>query len=56
MIRKDAQVDGRFFISLVFNELVLQQRRMGILEVESRHYHPLKSTRQVSVYEAENAA
>ena len=60
MIRQDAQVDGKFFISLVFNELVLQQKRMGVLEVDSRHYHPLKSRRQVSVYEAdmhtENAA
>ena len=60
MIRKDAQVDGKFFISLVFNELVLKQKRLGVLEVDSRHYHPLKSRRQVSVYEAdlhaENAA
>ena len=60
MIRKDAQVDGKFFISLVFNELVLQQKRMGVLEVDSRHYHPRKARRQVSVYEAdmhtENAA
>lgn len=53
MIRKDAQVDGKFFISLVFNELVLKQKRMGVLEVDSRHYHPLKSRRQVSVYEAD---
>ncbi len=60
MIRKDAQVDGKFFISLVFNELVLKQKRMGVLEVDSRHYYPLKSRRQVSVYESdpysENAA
>jgi len=53
MIRKDAHVDGKFFISLVFNELVLKQRRMGVVEVDSRHYHPLKSRRQVSVYEAD---
>ena len=53
MIRKDAHVDGKFFISLVFNELVLQQKRMGVLAVDSRHYHPLKSRRQVSVYEAD---
>ncbi len=53
MIRKDAHVDGRFFISLVFNELVLNQKRMGVLEVDSRHYHPLKSRRQVSVYESD---
>ena len=53
MIRKDAHVDGKFFISLVFNELVLKQKRMGVLEVDSRHYFPLKSRRQVSVYESD---
>jgi hypothetical protein len=53
MIRKDAQVDGRFYISLVYNELVLRQKRMGALEVESRCYHPLKSRRQVSSYESD---
>lgn len=53
MIRKDAHVNGKFFISLVFNELVLKQKRMGVLEVDSRRYHPLKSRRQVSVYEAD---
>jgi len=54
MIRKDAHVDGKFFISLVFNELVLQQKKLGSLEVESRHYFPLKSHRQVSMYEADS--
>ncbi len=53
MIRKDAHVDGKFFISLVFNELVLKQKRMGTLDVDSKHYFPLKSRRQVSVYEAD---
>jgi hypothetical protein len=53
MIRKDAHVDGKFFISLVFNELVLKQKRLGTTEVDSRHYFPLKSRRQVSVYEAD---
>jgi hypothetical protein len=53
MIRKDAHVDGKFFISLVFNELVLKQKRMGVTEVESRHYHPLKSQRQLLNYEAD---
>lgn len=53
MIRKDAHVDGRFFISPVFNELVLSQKRVGVFETDSRHYHPLKSRRQISVYEAD---
>ena len=52
MIRKDAHHDGRFYISLVYNELVLKQRRLGIFEVASSRYHPLKSPQQVLAYEA----
>jgi len=53
MIRKDAHVDGQFYISLVYNELVLRQRRMGVVEIEARHYHPLKSRPQIAAYEGE---
>jgi hypothetical protein len=53
MIRKDAHVEGRFFISLTLNELVLGQKRMGIHEVDAKHYRPLKSQRQISLYEAD---
>lgn len=53
MIRKDAHVDGRFFICPVFNELVLQQKKMGVIEIDPRNYHPLKSVRQVARYEAD---
>jgi hypothetical protein len=51
MIRKDASVNGRFFISLTLNEMVLRRRRMGAFEIDARRYHPLKSQRQVSVFE-----
>jgi hypothetical protein len=53
MIRKDAHVDDRFFISLTLNELVLKHKRMGIHEVDAKHYRPLKSQRQISLYEAD---
>ncbi|ODV27247.1 MAG: hypothetical protein ABT19_02225 [Rhodanobacter sp. SCN 68-63] len=52
MIRKDVQIDGKFFISLTFNELILSQKRTGIFEVDARHYFPLKSHQQVATYEA----
>jgi hypothetical protein len=54
MIRKDAQVDGRFYISLTLNELVLRQKRIGAFEIEARRYHPLKSQRQLAAYESED--
>ena len=53
MIRKDAQVDGRFFISLTLNEMILHQQRCGIYEIEARHYHPLKSPKQLIDFEHE---
>jgi hypothetical protein len=53
MIRKDANVDGRYFISLTLNEMVLRQKRMGVFEIDAKRYHPLKSPRQRSSFEAE---
>ncbi|MDE8348722.1 MAG: glycosyltransferase family 2 protein [Acidocella sp.] len=53
MVRKDAQVDGRFYISLTLNQYVLWQKKLGVHEVESRQYQPLKSRHQISIYEGE---
>lgn len=52
MIRKDVQVDGRFFVSLTFNELILRQKRLGLFEVDPKRYLPLKSREQILAYEA----
>ncbi len=54
MMRKDAQVDGRFYISLTLNQYVLWQKKLGVREVESRQYQPLKSRHQISIYEGES--
>lgn len=56
MIRGDAQVDGRFFISLTLNELVLAGRRIGVHAIAAGRYHPLKSLRQMASFEAEALA
>ena len=53
VIAKDAQVDGQFYVSLVLNELVLRQKRIGTYPVEANRYRPLKTRRQVETYEAE---
>ena len=44
-IRKDASVDGIYFVSPTLNELVLEQALIGVRRIESRHYHPLKNRR-----------
>lgn len=46
-IRKDASVDGSFYVSPTFNELVLEQALIGVSRIESRQYHPLKNRRHV---------
>lgn len=51
MILKDAHVDGAFYICPVFNELVLQQMRIGTYRIDVHDYHPLKSERQLQQLE-----
>lgn len=46
-IRKDAHVEGSFYVSPTFNELVLEQSLIGVHRIESRQYHPLKNRRRV---------
>lgn len=53
MIRKDAQVDGAFYLSMIFNQLVLRQRRLGVRQIAARDYVPLKSARQINAYEGD---
>lgn len=50
MIKKDAHIDNLFYISPVFNELILSQKNVGIYEIDASCYHPLKSDFQVQKY------
>jgi hypothetical protein len=52
MIRKDASVNGTFYVCPAFNELILKQRRIGTLPLDIKRYHPLKSERQMQQFEA----
>lgn len=47
MIRKDAHVDGVFYLCPAFNEMVLKQAQIGVAPIAPRSYHPLKSERQL---------
>lgn len=46
-IRKDAHVEGSFYVSPTLNELVLEQSLIGVHRIEARQYHPLKNRRRV---------
>jgi hypothetical protein len=51
MIRKNASVSGKFYVAPAFNELVLAQSKVGIYELDTRKYHPLKTERQLQQFE-----
>lgn len=53
MIRKDAHVDGRFFICPAFNEMVLRGARIGVHEIPRDHYRSLGTPQGVHLYEEE---
>lgn len=54
MIRKDAHVDGLFYICPVLNEFILRGDVVGSHPTSASSYHPLKTGRQVQMYEATN--
>lgn len=51
LVRKDAHVDGNYFIAPTLNELVLKQKRIGIKELEVAKYFPLKTEKQFEQFE-----
>lgn len=52
MIKKDTTVDGAFFIAPVFNELILESKKVGIHRIGVNEYLPLKTQKQIDLYEA----
>ena len=51
MIRKDANVNGLFYVAPTFNELILKQAPVGVVNLNPNRYRPLKSERQVYQFE-----
>jgi hypothetical protein len=56
MIRKEAHVDGRYYICPAFNELVLDGARIGAHRIPADRYRPVKSRRQLDIAEAGHLA
>jgi dTDP-glucose pyrophosphorylase len=52
MIRKDAHINGLFYICPAFNEMVLNQAKIGIWAISAKKYHPLKTERQLQQFES----
>ncbi len=50
MIRKDAAVNGAFYICPVFNELILMQKKLGIYPIDRDNYYSLANPAGVEAY------
>jgi dTDP-glucose pyrophosphorylase len=51
MIRRDASVDGRFYVCPAFNELVLRGLRIGTRHIDRDRYHSLATPQGVATVE-----
>ncbi|MCA3174213.1 MAG: glycosyltransferase family 2 protein [Burkholderiales bacterium] len=51
MIGKGAVVDGKFYVAPTFNELILEQKSVGVFEIANDKYLPLKTERQIYHFE-----
>jgi len=52
MIKKDAHVNGQFYICPCYNELILRQRRIGVRVIPRSAYRSLAAPGDVHAYEA----
>ncbi|MBO2927893.1 MULTISPECIES: glycosyltransferase family 2 protein [Pseudomonadaceae] len=53
MIRKDAKVNGYFYVAPALNELILMNRKVGVYRVDPSKYRPLKNAAQINAYESQ---
>jgi dTDP-glucose pyrophosphorylase len=56
MIRKDASVNGAYFVCPTFNELILAQKRIGIVKIDRDQYISLATPQAIEEYEQVLAA
>ena len=52
MIKKNAQVNGQFYICPAYNELILRQRRIGVHVINKSSYQSLATPSDVPILEA----
>jgi len=51
-IKHGSSVDGKYFISPVFNEFILASKRVGYFEVSNEGYHTFYSPQKIEEYES----
>lgn len=51
MVKRNAMVNGQFFICPTFNEMVLKSKKIGIYEIDKKSFHSLGTPEDVAEYE-----
>lgn len=51
VIRKEAHVDGRYYVCPTYNEMILRQGRIGVWEISRQAYFSLKEPRDLERFE-----
>jgi len=51
MISKGVNVNGRYFLSLIYNEMVLDRRKLFPFKIDSRYHHSFYSPDKIKEYE-----
>lgn len=51
MIRKDASVNGLYFIAPALNEMILKNKSLGILQIDNSNYYTFYSPNKIKEYE-----
>lgn len=50
-IEKEAAVNGRYFTSLTFNELILAGKKVAMFKIDNSDYHSFYSPEKIRLYE-----
>lgn len=51
MIKKDANVDGLYYVCPAYNEMILRQKKIGIYQIDRNQYRSLAAPQDVMNYE-----
>jgi hypothetical protein len=51
-IKNGSSLDGKYFISPVFNEFILANKKVGHFEISNEGYHTFYSPKKIEEYES----
>ncbi len=51
MLKKDAHVGGIFYVCPAYNEMILNQKKIGVYKVDRAQYHSLAGPSSIAAYE-----